>query len=154
MTLWCYMSQRESGGRRGGGVLLLRRLAACLPCLSAPPRREWGREGKAETDGWLAIVWIMNLSTVCWSLNLVPNDLSCAKWLLGVCEFSPCCTLASGEDSLPPPAVEGGWAYLRVDSMKIPQRFLGPGSVLWLLSLCDAAGAEQKGMANNPAPGP
>lgn len=95
-------------GERVEEVLPLRRLAAFLLCLSTPPRREPGREGKAATYGWLAVFLIMSLSSVCWILNLITNDFSCAKWLLRVCKFGACCMLPSGEDLLPSLAVEGG----------------------------------------------
>ena len=46
MTLWCYVSQHESGGRVGRGVLLLRWLAAFLLHLCTSKEGAWqGGEG-------------------------------------------------------------------------------------------------------------
>lgn len=119
------------------GVLPLHWLTASLPLVPPCTSKEGVRQGrKAVRDGWLAVFLIMSLSSVFWSLNSVTNGLSCAKWLFRACKFGPCCMLPSGEELLPPPAVERGWAYLRLDDTNALQRFLSLDSGLWLVNLC------------------
>lgn len=136
VTLWCCESSTSLEGEQERGAASA--LAHCLPP-SVPPciSKEGVRQGrKAVRYGWLAVFLIMSLSSVFWSLNSVINGLSCAKWLFRACKFGPCCTLPSGEELLPPPAVERGWAYLSLDDTNALQRFLSLDSGLWLVNLC------------------
>lgn len=152
-TLWCHGSSTslEREKERGTHCFCTAPLPPSLWCLPAPPRRGWGTGGRLwGMDGLLFfLLWAyLQFAGVKTQLQMTSAVQSGCSECGSLDPAAP-----SGEDLLPPSAVERGWAYLRWDDTNTLQRFLSLDSELWLVDLCHEVGAEQKILANSPALG-